>query len=145
MFYRSLFVSGGEFIGLPDGHGNKGDYNIVTTGGTEHMALLPTLANWTTGKATQLDIGSAAQTKASKTFAWQQKTNSDDFLKGRNEAIDIRAYGARSVSPAPSTTANARAASKYVALANGSQFKNGDTIRIDAAGPATTLTTTGTE
>jgi hypothetical protein len=136
-----LVVAGTAFGGLPDRLGDEAEYEMVTLSGAPHTALAQMPGDWTESKASQTDIGSAAHVKASKTFTSPHNTDPDDFFKGQNEAVDIRVYGARSVSPAPSTTANARAASTYVALANGSQFKNGDTIRIDAAGPATTLTT----
>ena len=128
----TLFVAlRDDFISLPD----------ATENGTQQAPFSQMPPNWAESVVIHPEIGSAARTKASNTFTSQQNIDPDDPLKGQSQAVDIRAYGARSVSPAPSTTATARAASKSVTLANGSQFKNGDTIRIDAAGPATTLTT----
>lgn len=97
-------------------------------------------ANLAESMMTLAEMGSITQTSASDTFTAPQKIHEDTRLKEPDRAVDIRDYGARSVSPAPSTTATARAGSRSVALANGSQFLNGDTIRVDAAGPPTTLT-----
>jgi hypothetical protein len=133
-----LVMPGDVFKGLTGCLGDEAEYKIVTLQGAQHSALSQTSANWAEIMVTQRDISSAAQTK---NFTSAQNIDPDDPFKGQNQAVDIRAYGARSVSPAPSTTATARAASTYITLANGSQFRTGDTIRIDAAGPATTLTT----
>ena len=112
----------------------------ATENGSQHAPFSQMPPTWAESMVIHPQISSAARTKASNTFTSPQNIDPDDPLKGQSQAVDIRAYGARSVSPAPSTTATARAASKSVTLANGSQFKTGDTIRIDAAGPATTLT-----
>jgi hypothetical protein len=137
----SLVVSGSGLTGASDGPGNGAECNDATVSQVRYAQLPLTSTNLVTSKASLTDVGFAPRTGASHKFAAQQKIDSGTYLKGLNPAVDIRAYGARSISPAPSTTAAARAGSRSVTLANGSQFLNGDTIRIDAAGSATTLTT----
>lgn len=52
---------------------------------------------------------------------------------------DITRFGARSVSAQPSTTASAAATSSTITLADGSAFENGDSLRLDFAGPVSTM------
>ncbi len=65
---------------------------------------------------------------------------------GTSQWIDITAYGARSVSTAPSATATCTSGSNVVTLSdNGwpqdfTQFENGDSIRLDKCGPPTAMT-----
>jgi len=65
---------------------------------------------------------------------------------GSDGSVDITAYGARSVAMAPTATASCVAGSTSVSLSNSgwpqdvTQFKNGDSIRLDRCGQPTTMT-----
>jgi hypothetical protein len=65
---------------------------------------------------------------------------------GTSQWIDITRYGARSVNPAPTATADCISGSTLVTLSNGgwpqdfTQFENGDSIRLDNCGPPTAMT-----
>jgi hypothetical protein len=67
--------------------------------------------------------------------------DADLHTKGPDPWFDITNYGARSVASPPTTTATITRGQKTAVLANGSLFQNGDSIRINYAGPATTLAT----
>jgi hypothetical protein len=77
--------------------------------------------------------------------AWGQGENRHAIVedppgKSSQPWFDVTHYGARSVSSVPLTTATCGANSTKCTLASGALFQNGDTIRLDFAGPATTLT-----
>jgi hypothetical protein len=129
------------FADLSDGRANEAGARVLNMPGAQRGSFSARSADRAESVATLAGNGFGPQTNASPTSAAPQRVEEDAISKGPNPAVDIRAYGARSISPAPSTTATAKAASRLVTLANGSQFLNGDTIRIDAAGPPTTLTT----
>jgi hypothetical protein len=63
---------------------------------------------------------------------------------GSSQWIDITKYGARSVTYAPTASANCIAGSNVVTLSNGNgdftQFENGDSIRLDSCGSPTAMT-----
>jgi len=135
----SFLVCGSEITALFDSHGNETNNRLLKATGPQLPSFSENSVIRTESMATLSDISSTGQPNAPDTYAVHQKVEEDAHLKGPNSAVDIRVFGARSISPAPSTTATAGAASNSVTLANGSQFLNGDTIRIDSAGPATTL------
>lgn len=59
----------------------------------------------------------------------------------RNPNHDITNYGARSVVSAATTTCSINSGSSLMILASGAGFQNGDSVRCDGAGPATSLAT----